>query len=98
MPGGVPDLTPRHDLNISPKTNWVEDRGGLPRYIESVASALVDQGMTRQRAIAVAVNTVKKWCATGRAHNLASNPPLSPAVRSAACAAVAHWEAMKGSK
>lgn len=53
--------------------------------------------MARSRAIAVAVNTVKKWCATGRAHNLRGNPKLSPAVRAAACAAVAHWNAKKAS-
>jgi len=74
----------------------VDRVGDLPKYIASIATALIqDAGMSRQRAIATAVNTVKKWCATGIAHNLKGNPRLSPAVRAAACAAVAEWEAKK---
>jgi hypothetical protein len=68
----------------------------LPKYIASVATALIqDAGMSRQHAIATAVNTIKKWCATGIAHNLKGSPKLSPAVRAAACANAAEWEAKK---
>lgn len=94
MPGGVPDLSPRFDLNLSPKVNEIERRGGLPKYIASVATALIqDAGMARDRAIATAVNTVRSWCATGHARNLKGNPKLSPAVRAAACAQIADWDA-----
>ncbi len=98
MPGGVPDTTPRFNLDWSPKKNWVDKSatGELPGYIGSVATALMqDAGMDRSRAIAVAVNTVKYWCATGIARNLKGSPRVSPAVRAAACAHVAQWEAMK---
>ncbi len=93
MPGGVPDLTPRYSLNWSPKVNNIEKRGGLPKYIASVATALIDGGMTRERAIPVAVNTVKVWCATGHARNLKGNPKVSAAVQAAACANIADWNA-----
>lgn len=94
MPGGVPDLTPRFNLDWSAAKNWVDRVGDLPKYIASVATALIeDAGMSRQRAIATAVNTVRKWCATGRAHNLKGNPKLSPAVKAAACANYAEWKA-----
>jgi hypothetical protein len=96
LAGGVPALHPerRGQLDVSPKANWVERRGGLPPYINSVATALVRQGMTRSRAIATAVNVAKKTCATGL---WGGNPKIkiSGAIRSAACAAVAQWEAMK---
>lgn len=94
MPGGVPDLTPRYSLNWSPRKNNIERRGGLPKYIASVATALIDDaGFSRERAIATAVNTVRIWCATGRARNLKGNPKLSAAVRAAACANIADWNA-----
>ena len=93
MPGGVPDLTPRQDLNWSPKVNEIERRGGLPKYVESVASALIDRGIPRSRAIAIAVVWTRKVCATGHAPNLRGNPRVSPAVRAAACAAAADFKA-----
>lgn len=99
MPGGVPDLSPRFSVNWSPKVNTIEKRGGLPKYIASVATALIeDAGMARERAIATAVNTVRSWCKTGRARNLKGNPKLSPAVHAAACAEIADWDSrIKGS-
>lgn len=91
--GGVPDLSPRFDLDWSPRENNIDKRGGLPKYIASVATALIqDAGMSRERAIATAVNTVRSWCATGHARNLKGNPKLSPAVKAAACAQIADWD------
>lgn len=97
MPNGVPDLTPEISLDWKPgKSNWVDAVGGLPKYIESIASSLVTKrGISRSRAIAIAVNMVKKMATTGRATNLKGNPKVSPAVRSAAIAAVADWERKK---
>lgn len=43
-------------------TNWVEEAGGLPPYIERIAKHLIaDQGYSRGRAIATAKNTVDRW-------------------------------------
>lgn len=92
MPGGVPDLTPRFPLDWSAALNNIDRAGGLPKYIASVATALMeDHGFSRERAIRTGVNTVAKWCATGRAHNLKGNPKLSPAVRAAACESIRDW-------
>lgn len=95
MAGGVPalHLERRGQLNRSPRSNWVEKRGGLPAYINSVATALERQGMTRQHAIQVAINTVKKACATGLWGG--QKRKISPAIQAAACKAAAQWEALK---
>jgi hypothetical protein len=96
MAAGVPALHPEEKgrLDISPKANWVQKRGGLPAYLNAVAVALVRKGMTRQRAIATAVNVMKKTCATGLWGGHAGEN-VSPAIRAAACASVAQWEKMK---
>lgn len=93
---GVPALHPERKgaLNVSPKANWVEKKGGLPPYINSVATALVRGGMDRSTAIATAVNQIKKTCATGHWGGR-PNAPVSPAIKAAACSAVTRWEAMK---
>ncbi len=94
MGQGVPSLHPerRGSLNLSPKRNKVENMGGLPAYVVSVATALMRGGMTRSHAIATARNVMKKTCATGYWRG---NPksPVSPAIRAACCAAVAEMEA-----
>lgn len=69
------------------RKNWVDDAGGLPRYIRMVAHALIRQGHTPSSAIAIAVATMKKWAAGGG--------DVTPKVRAAAAAAVAQWEAKK---
>lgn len=94
---GVPALHPERkgQLNRSPKVNWVEKGGGLPPYINSVATALQRQGMSRSTAIATAVNTVKKACATGLWGG--QKRKVSGAIQAAACAAAAQWEALKAS-
>lgn len=52
-------------LDWSPKKNWVEKNGGLPKYIEDIALALIRKGMTRERAIATAISRIKRWARGG---------------------------------
>ena len=80
--------TAKGSLDWSPKENWVDQNGGLPKYIEEIALALIrDHGMTRERAIATAVNRVKKW-ASGVGDVKADT-------RAKAAAAVVQWQALK---
>jgi hypothetical protein len=67
------------------RKNWVDQAGGLPRYIRMIAHALIRKGMTPQHAIATAVNRVRKLAAGS----------TNPKVKAAAAAAVAEWEAKK---
>jgi hypothetical protein len=77
------------------KTNWVEKAGGLPKYIERIAKHLhSEKGMTVSRAIATAVNTVKRWCAGGQTAEGGSST-VSAKTKALACKAVAQWEAKK---
>ncbi len=97
LAGGVPALHPERkgQLNRSPLKNWVEKNGGLPTYINSVATALLREhpewGISR--IIATAVNWAKKACSTGRAFG--GRVKVSKAVQAAACTAVAQWERKK---
>jgi len=94
MAKGVPSLHPerRGQLNRSPKVNAVEARGGLSPYVNSVATALERQGMTRSHAIATARSVLGKTCLTGFWRG---NPKqkVSPAIQAAACAATADMKA-----
>lgn len=75
-------------LDWSPKKNWVEDEGGLPKFIEDIALALIrDHGYARERAIATAVSRVKRWAAGGG--------DVKPETQAKAAKALASWEAMK---
>lgn len=74
-------------LDWSPKKNWVENSGGLPKYIEDIALALIRGGMKRERAIPVAINRCKVWAAGGGGVNADT--------RAKAAAAIAQWEALK---
>jgi hypothetical protein len=76
--------------------NWIERAGGLPKYIERIAVHLHAKGMPISQAIATAVNVVKKACATGDL-NYPGIQHENAGSRAEACAAVAHWEAMKAS-
>ena len=97
LAGGVPALHPERkgQLNLSPLKNWVEKNGGLPTYINSVATAILREnpGWSISRVIATAVNWAKKTCATGRAFG--GKVQVSKAVQTAACTAVAQWEKRK---
>jgi hypothetical protein len=97
LAGGIPALHPERkgQLDRSPLKNWVEKHGGLPTYINSVATALLrdhpEWGISR--VIATAVNWAKKACATGKAFG--GKVTVSKAVQAAACTAVAQWEKKK---
>lgn len=74
--------------------NWVEDVGGLPAYIRDIADALMRNGMGESRAIATAVNTVKRW-ARGGTVRANGGPRVGAKTIAKAAAAVAEWEAKK---
>lgn len=76
-------------LDWSPKKNWVENEGGLPKYIEDIALALIRGGKKRETAIQIAISRVKRWAAGG--------DDVKPDTRAKAEAAVAQWEKMKAS-
>src|SRR5215213_7216085 len=92
----IPSLHPERkgQLNRSKLKNWVEKNGGLPTYINSIATALLRSKPTWSisRVIATAVNMVKRMCAGG---STAIVKKVGKAVRAAACAAVASWERKK---
>ena len=82
-------------LDRSPRKNWVEEAGGLPSYVERIAKHLhYEKGMPISRAIAVAVNVVKRMCATGDV-NFPGAQQVNAKSRAEACRAVAEWEAIK---
>lgn len=74
--------------------NWVDDVGGLPSYIRRIADNLIKRGFTESRAIATAVNTVKRWARGGPASK-GGKGNVSAATAAKAAAAVAEWEAKK---
>ena len=84
-------------LDRSPKENWVDKAGGLPRYIERIAKHVhYEGGKDIGRAIQIAVGTVKRWCAGGSASTHgASASGVSAATKAKACAAVAEWNAKR---
>lgn len=75
-------------LDRSPRSNWVEETGSLPRYIEDIALALERKnGWSLSRCIPVAISRVKKWAAGG--------DDVEADTRAKAQAALAGWEALK---
>jgi hypothetical protein len=73
-------------LGKSPKENWVDEVGGLPRYVREVARELMKKrGMTMSRAIATAISRIKMWAATSK----------NPKTKAKAAKAIAEWEAKK---
>ena len=70
--------------------NWVEQRGGLPRYIRIVRNGLMREGHSESRATALAIAAIKRWARGGGG--------VSAKVQAAAKAALAQWEAMKNKK
>lgn len=93
---GKPSYHPERkgQLNISKLKNWVEKNGGLPTYINSLATGILrsNPGWSISRVIATAVNMAKKMCAGSRTGIVKK---VSAAVKAAACKAVAQWEAKK---
>jgi hypothetical protein len=91
---GSPSTTD-YTLDEMDKTfNWVDDVGGLPKYIKRIADHLKAKGMTEGHAIATAVNAVKKSCATGDL-NYPGKQNVNAGSRAKACEALASWEAKK---
>lgn len=83
------ELTARPDFQ-----NWVDQQGGLPRKIKSVADKLKAKGMGESQAIATAVNVARKACASGDT-NWPGKQQMNPKSKAEYCAAIARWEAMK---
>ena len=74
-------------LNWSPRKNWVEIEGGLPKYIERVALGIMKgSGLPRERAIPIAISRIKVW-ATGKGVNADT--------QARAIKALAEWEKLK---
>lgn len=74
--------------------NWVTKAGGLPPYIERIKKHLEAKGMALSRAVATAVNVVKKMCATGDI-NFPGKQQVNTGSQAEACKDVARWESMK---
>lgn len=73
----------------------VPEKQQLPAYIQNIAHALIrDQGMEESKAIAYAVNAVKRWAA-GDLHW--GHGKVSPEVQAASKRALAEWEQLKES-
>jgi hypothetical protein len=64
----------------------------LPPYIKRIEKHLIAKGMSESRAIATAVNVVKKMCATGDT-NFPGKQEINIGSRAEACKAVAQWKA-----
>lgn len=78
------------------KQNWVDKAGGLPSFIERIAKHLhYEKGYEIGRAIAVAVNTCRRWAAGGTVTEHGSSHGVSAETRAKAVAALASWEAKK---
>lgn len=82
-------------LNWSPRENWVEKHGGLPRLIERVAIHIMEHGRPREQAIPAAINWVKWICTTGDVKNFPGTQSVNPPSRAEACKAMAEWQALK---
>lgn len=75
--------------------NWVDEVGGLPAYIRSIADSLMTkQGFSESRAIATAVETVKRWSKGGPARK-GGKGNVSAATVAKAAKALAEWESKK---
>jgi hypothetical protein len=81
-------------LDRSPRSNWIEEQGGLPGWIERCAVHLHNKGMPISQAIATSVNAAKKLCSSGDL-NWPGVQHANFGSRAEACAAVAKWNAMR---
>lgn len=77
-------------LNRSPRKNWVEKRGGLPKYIERVAKQMEAKGYPRRKAIQLAIGIIKRWAA--------GKGGVGKDIQAQAAKALAQWNAMKASE
>lgn len=74
-------------LNWSPRENWVEKFGDLPKYIEEVAIGIMKSGKTREQAIPIAISRIKRWAA--------GLDGVKADTVAKATVALAQWEALK---
>lgn len=79
------------------KPNWVVKVGGLPQYVKRIAKHLQAKGQDESRAIATAINVVKKMCRNlaDRLNWPGAQRKVNPGSIAQACAAMARWESMK---
>jgi 8-oxo-dGTP pyrophosphatase MutT (NUDIX family) len=88
----TPDILGPNGLWHTPDRH-VGGKQKLPNYIEHIAHALMrDQGMDESRAIATAINAVKRWAA-GDLHW--GKGKVTPEVQAASRRALAEWEHLK---
>lgn len=89
---------PSLERKLGGPDNWVEQVGGLPKYIERIAKHLhYEKGYSISRSIAIAVNTVKRWARKGGVvkYGDPKNRHVTTITAAQAAAAVAEWEAKK---
>jgi hypothetical protein len=91
---GALSMATLEELAAAATFNWVEKAGGLPKFIKRIRNHLIKKGMAMSRAIATAVNVVKKMCASGDT-NWPGKQNVNAGSRAEACAASAEWEAKK---
>lgn len=77
-------------LDWSPRQNWIDQNGGLPKYIEEVAIGIMKgTGRPREQAIPIAINRIKRWA---KGLDGVKADTISKSV-----VALAAWEKMKAS-
>lgn len=76
--------------------NWIEQTGTghLPPYIRDIADALMERGYGESRAIATAVNTVKRWAKGGPARQ-GGPGNVTKETQAKAIKALVEWEAKR---
>lgn len=90
MVEGFLELASARSLDRSPRKNWVENEGGLPRYVREVANAILRENpqYSISRAISIALGRMKRWVAS---------PNTTAKTKARAAAALAQWAKMRGS-
>jgi DNA topoisomerase IB len=78
--------------------NWVTRKGGLPLFVRAVAHALMRNGHSKSEAIAIAISQAKKGTGGAWGHKKDGTPgKASGKTQAKSGAAIARWDAMKGS-
>lgn len=87
---GALELASARSLDRSPRKNWVENEGGLPRYVREVANAILRENpqYSISRAISIAIGRIKRWIVS---------PNTTAATKAKATAAIAQWTKMRAS-
>ena len=87
-------------LDTSSGSNWVQEEGGLPEYICRVARSIMKGGVSRERAIPMAIGTMRRWASSGRVSEggKGGGSQVDAKTRAQAIKALAQWEAMKAKR